>query len=216
MRAESKTRLEAELRTLANAWNTGGPTRLEQSVLERVLVDLRDFTYQFENARGETIIGDLPRMPIEPTPLDHPRILHAPNIFHEIRERGPILLQHPYESFVTSVERFLHDASRDPKVLAIKMTLYRTAEDSAVIRHLIEAAQASRRIPRTLAFFPAAAQARLRPRAAIGARHEPRRMSWRHHRRRRPRRLRRRRGTRNREPEPAAAPRTGRRTSELR
>lgn len=66
MRAESKTRLEAELRTLANAWNTGGPTRLEQSVLERVLVDLRDFTYQFENARGETIIGDLPRMPIEP------------------------------------------------------------------------------------------------------------------------------------------------------
>ena len=66
MRAESKTRLEAEFRTLAAAWNTGGPTRLEQSVLERVLVDLRDFTYQFENARGETIIGDLPRMPIEP------------------------------------------------------------------------------------------------------------------------------------------------------
>ncbi|MEM7330332.1 MAG: HAMP domain-containing sensor histidine kinase [Pseudomonadota bacterium] len=66
MRAESKTRLEAEFRTLAAAWNTGGPTRLEQSVLERVLVDLRDFTYQFEDANGRIIIGDLPRMPLEP------------------------------------------------------------------------------------------------------------------------------------------------------
>ncbi len=79
-------------------------------------------------------------------PLDHPRILHAPNIFHEIRERGAILLQHPYESFVTSVERFLMEASRDPKVLAIKMTLYRTAEDSAVIRHLIDAAQNGKQV----------------------------------------------------------------------
>lgn len=66
MREESKTRLEAEFRTLAAAWNTGGPTRLEQSVLERVLVDLRDFTYQFEDANGRIIIGDLPRMPLEP------------------------------------------------------------------------------------------------------------------------------------------------------
>lgn len=66
MRAESKTRLEAEFRTLAAAWNTGGPTRLEQSVLERVLVDLRDFTYQFEDANGRIIIGDLPRMPLDP------------------------------------------------------------------------------------------------------------------------------------------------------
>ncbi|MEL7541086.1 MAG: hypothetical protein AAGJ51_09305 [Pseudomonadota bacterium] len=66
MRAESKTRLDAELRTLAAAWNTGGPTRLEQSVLERVLVDLRDFTYQLEDVNGRIIIGDLPRMPLEP------------------------------------------------------------------------------------------------------------------------------------------------------
>ena len=66
MRADAKARLEAEFRTLAIAWNTGGPTRLEQSLLERVLVDLRDFTYQFEDANGRTIVGDMPRMPVEP------------------------------------------------------------------------------------------------------------------------------------------------------
>lgn len=85
MRAESKTRLEAEFRTLAVAWNTGGPTRLEQSLLERVLVDLRDFTYQFEDANGRTIVGDMPRMPVEP--LDEfgtPRV-----VTFEIERPGP-------------------------------------------------------------------------------------------------------------------------------
>ena len=66
MREESKSRLEAEFRTLVVAWSTGGPTRLEQSLLERLLVDLRDFTYQFEDENGRIIIGDLPRMPLEP------------------------------------------------------------------------------------------------------------------------------------------------------
>jgi len=74
-------------------------------------------------------------------PIDHPKLQGAPNVFHVIRDRGPILLQHPYESFVTTVERFLFEASRDPKVLAIKMTLYRTASRSKIIEYLIDAAQ---------------------------------------------------------------------------
>ena len=85
MRADAKARLEAEFRTLAIAWNTGGPTRLEQSLLERVLVDLRDFTYQFEDANGRTIVGDMPRMPVEP--LDgygNPRV-----VTFEIERPGP-------------------------------------------------------------------------------------------------------------------------------
>ena len=74
-------------------------------------------------------------------PIDHTRLAHdSRNIFHIIRERGALLLQQPYESFSTSVERFLRTASEDPKVLAIKMTLYRTSEDSAIVDSLVNAA----------------------------------------------------------------------------
>lgn len=80
-------------------------------------------------------------------PVDHPDLLgEDPNIFHIIKEHGSILLQHPYESFDTSVERFLREASCDPKVLAIKMTLYRTAKDSRVIQYLIDAAQNGKQV----------------------------------------------------------------------
>ncbi len=73
-------------------------------------------------------------------PIDHPKLVNAPNIFHVIREEGSILLHHPYESFATSVERLVKEASRDSKVRAIKMTLYRTSEDSKIIGYLIDAA----------------------------------------------------------------------------
>lgn len=80
-------------------------------------------------------------------PLDHYRLAgDSPNIFHLIREEGPFLLQHPYESFSSSVERFLKEASRDPKVLAIKMTLYRTSADSQIIKYLLEAAQNGKQV----------------------------------------------------------------------
>lgn len=66
MRTEAKVRLESEFRTLANAWNSGGPRRLEQSLLERSLVQVREFTYQFETATGNVIVGDMPHMPVSP------------------------------------------------------------------------------------------------------------------------------------------------------
>jgi len=75
------------------------------------------------------------------TPIDHTHLAHdSRNIFHIIRERHALLLQHPYESFATSVERFLRTASEDPKVLAIKMTLYRTSGEGKVIESLVQAA----------------------------------------------------------------------------
>jgi polyphosphate kinase len=79
-------------------------------------------------------------------PIEHPKLVDAPNIFHLIRNSGPILLQHPYESFTTSVERFLREASQDPKVLAIKMTLYRTARKSKIIEYLIDAAENGKQV----------------------------------------------------------------------
>ncbi len=79
-------------------------------------------------------------------PVDHHELTTDRNIFHVIRDRGPLLLQHPYESFRSSVERFLREASDDPKVRAIKMTLYRTSEDTEVLEHLIEAARNGKQV----------------------------------------------------------------------
>ncbi len=79
-------------------------------------------------------------------PIDHPKLIHIPNIFHAVRDNGSILLQHPYESFSTTVERMLREASRDPKVRAIKMTLYRTSGDTKVIEYLVDAAQNGKQV----------------------------------------------------------------------
>lgn len=80
-------------------------------------------------------------------PCDHPVLLkEASSIFHIIRDHGSILLQHPYESFDTSIERFVREASVDPKVLAIKMTLYRTGSESRIIQYLIDAAHNGKQV----------------------------------------------------------------------
>ncbi len=79
-------------------------------------------------------------------PIDHPKLTQMPNIFHAVRENNSILLQHPYESFSTTVERLLREASRDPKVRAIKMTLYRTSGDTKVIDYLVDAAQNGKQV----------------------------------------------------------------------
>jgi polyphosphate kinase len=73
-------------------------------------------------------------------PVDAPTLVGRSNIFHAIRDNEALLLHHPYEAFGTSVERFLREASEDPKVRALKMTLYRTSSKSRVIQHLINAA----------------------------------------------------------------------------
>jgi polyphosphate kinase len=68
------------------------------------------------------------------------------SIFYIIRESEALLLQHPFESFAQSVVRFLEEASRDPKVRAIKMTLYRTDEETRIIDLLISAAQNGKQV----------------------------------------------------------------------
>lgn len=79
-------------------------------------------------------------------PEEHPQLLSSRNIFHIIRKNGDILLKHPYQSFASSVERFLNEAADDPKVCAIKMTLYRTSKEGRLIDSLIRAAENGKQV----------------------------------------------------------------------
>ncbi len=90
---------------------------------------------------------DFPDLKDKPhRPVDHPQLgKDRRNIFHIIREHGAILLQHPYQPFSTTVERFLRTAADDPKVLAIKMTLYRTSA-GGILDSLIDAARNGKQV----------------------------------------------------------------------
>ncbi len=90
---------------------------------------------------------DIPDMhELDHEAIDNAKLLDSNNIFHIIRKTNGILLHHPYESFSTSVERFVREASRDPKVRAIKMTLYRTSEGTKIIDYLADAARNGKQV----------------------------------------------------------------------
>ena len=143
----------------------GAPVRLEveQSIDPKVL-DL--LVSELGVSRDEVVslpgpldltglhsIADLPRDDLKYAgflPSTHPSLAEVESaspvdVFGSVA-RHDVLLHHPYDSFATSVQRFLEQAAADKHVLAIKQTLYRTSGDSPIIEALIDAAQAGKQV----------------------------------------------------------------------
>ncbi len=131
------------------------PAELQSWLAQQLAVSAED-VYPSETLLG---LGDLLSLKVSAPehlllrphePADHPRLRREDagepgSIFEEIR-RGDILLHHPYQSFETSVVRFLTEATEDPAVVAIKITIYRTSSDSPIIRTLVEAARRGKQV----------------------------------------------------------------------
>lgn len=143
----------------------GPPVRLEVDVdiknelLERLISELEITHRDVVKYRGPldltglNVIADLDRPDLRypphrsqmPPGLQSSEDLEPDEFFNLIRN-SEVLLHHPYESFTSSVVRFIETAAIDPKVLAIKQTLYRTSGDSPIMEALIEAAQAGKQV----------------------------------------------------------------------
>ena len=163
---------EDDAENLLNAMETellrrrfGPPIRLEISdetspFLSQLLADqLRvsaDEVYRLPAPLDATVLFELgsidrpdlkyrPFIPTTNRQIAEVESSRAQDIFAAIRERD-ILLHHPYDSFSTSVQAFLAQAAADPKVLAIKQTLYRTSSNSPIIDALIDAAHAGKQV----------------------------------------------------------------------
>ncbi len=100
--------------------------------------------------RGLSTISDLsfPSLKYDPWAPVLPAVFVDDDPYHifNLLKKGDQLIHHPYESFSATVEKFVRIASDDPKVLAIKMTLYRTGDNSPFIKALIRAAEAGKQV----------------------------------------------------------------------
>jgi polyphosphate kinase len=152
--------LEAELtrrrfsRAVRLEVEDGMPEKMRELLVRELQVDAGD-VFPLPGLLG---LGDL----IELHAIDRPELKDGPfqpvtnrdlvasddspvDVFSVLRKKD-VLLHHPYESFTTSVQRFIEQAAADPDVLAIKQTLYRTSGESPIVDALIEAAESGKQV----------------------------------------------------------------------
>ncbi len=150
---------ELRMRRFAHAVRIEVAPNPPKTVLNFVLQALRLSTEDVYERGGPQEYGDLfPISDLDVPHLKEPRWVAVPppklapeaiscdaDVFAAIREQD-ILLHHPYESFNQSVERFIAAAAKDPDVLAIKQTIYRTSPDSPFIASLVKAAEDGKQV----------------------------------------------------------------------
>ena len=129
------------------------PLEIRKKLIEQLNITEAD-VYDIPGLIG---LGDLMAIAFLPMPehqdkpwksVTHPRLRKAAeeeNIFDIIRQ-GDFLVHHPYQSFTTTVQRFIEEAASDAHVLAIKQTLYRTSGDSPIVHALIRAAENGKQV----------------------------------------------------------------------
>jgi len=135
--------------------SSGTPKRIRLWLMQQLNVDdadvyLTDHFLGVSDLMGFRVEGRTELHNPPHSPVDHHRLQNLDSrdvetIFEEIRQ-GDILLHHPYHSFDSSVIQFLESAAVDEKVLAIKLTIYRTSSDSPIIRALAEAGRRGKQV----------------------------------------------------------------------
>jgi len=131
------------------------PPWTRELIRQHLAFEERD-VYQVETPLALRDLMQLATLPLHEhrdpgwTPVVHPRLATSTpgdpvDVFAEIA-RGDLLVHHPYDSFATSVQRFIESAAQDPATLAIKQTLYRTSSDSPLMKALIRAAKEGKQV----------------------------------------------------------------------
>lgn len=109
--------------------------------------DIYQVDYPMDYASFKVIVDlDLPRLKFRTWVPQVPMAFQEEGNIFQLMKVGDVLVHHPYESFSGTVERFIAQAAEDPAVMAIKMTLYRTGDNSPFIKNLIKAAEMGKQV----------------------------------------------------------------------
>ncbi|HAN46628.1 MAG TPA: polyphosphate kinase 1 [Cyanobacteria bacterium UBA8156] len=127
------------------------PPEVRTTLIQRLRIAEED-VYDIE---GLMNLGDLMALAFLPVwelrdppwkSVSHPRLKDPETSIFEVMQQGDFLVHHPYQSFTTTVQRFIEEAAADPDTIAIKQTLYRTSGDSPIVQALIRAAENGKQV----------------------------------------------------------------------